>query len=200
MKKLYIGIALCIGLYSIVNIPRFQTGEILSTITFIATLCVAWFLFKKDLTGMVAASMILGAAIEFLTAAYWDYHLSVYLFRKISLFVIMGWGYSITFFILISNTVFKKVTGRETVPAFDPRILLIDMVVGPVWFIANELIAMKILHLWEYSECSGWHIDILGFGYPLEALIAVVLFSLVFPTFVRHWGKRFTLSVEHYPV
>ncbi len=199
MKYFYGVIGFLMLGYIAINIPQLGRGEIMSAGTFVITLLVSWFVFKKDLTGMFVAAMILGVTVEWLTEAYWDYHLNVYIVRDISFFIIMGWGYSFTFFVLISNAIYKKVFHCKEVALFDKRILIFDIIIGPLWFISNEFVAMKMLHLWDYSECARWNHIIPVLDYPFEAFIASILFALVFPSFVRYWGKEFQLTGSSSP-
>ena len=187
MKYLHWTIAFFYILYTSVHLSRLGIGEWASLLIFSCALLIARLVFKKNLTGMFLAGMILGAAVEFITEVYWDYHLNVYIWKDISLFVILGWGYSFSFFVLISNFVNRMMNSSKIIPPSNIRILLCDAALAPIWFIPNELIAMKVLHLWDYSAVSGFTQLIPWINYPLEAVIGSVALGMVMPTFIRHW-------------
>ncbi|MBD3315216.1 MAG: hypothetical protein GF344_05470, partial [Chitinivibrionales bacterium] len=171
-------------IYMIAMVPRYGLGEWVEVIAWISTYWVFRLGLKRDVSGEYIAGIMLGATIEFLTEAYWDYNFEVYLYRDISLFVIMGWGYSFAYFLLFSELLYKALTGSTVVRPHDYRILLCDAVVGPVWFIGNEFIGMHVLRLWTYSSAANWVHKIPVINYPIEGLVACVLFSLTFPTFI----------------
>ncbi|MBD3322893.1 MAG: hypothetical protein GF350_17480 [Chitinivibrionales bacterium] len=179
------------AIYVVLNIPGMGLGEWLATVAFIGTWLLFRFGIKKDITGDLIAGMIVGATVEYLTEAYWDYNLNVYIYKDISFFVVMGWGYSFTYFIFISELLYKKLFNKSSISMFDKRIILCDALVGPVWFIANEYIGMHVLNLWAYSSSAGWSTIIPVIRYPLEGLIGSVFFSITFPAFIRYWQKKF---------
>ena len=191
MKYLHTVAGAAIIVYAAINCTKLGIGELLSFFQFWGIIIIAATVFKKDLTGMFFASMIFGAAFEWVTEAYWDYSLKVYLWRDISLFVIIGWGYSITIFVLLSNWIFGSLTRQKGTIKIDWRIIPCDMVVGTIWFVANEFLGMKILHLWAYSKASRWTHMVPGLDYPIEGIIGTALFSVIMSAFVRFWEKDF---------
>jgi hypothetical protein len=180
--------------YCIVHFSEIGKGEIITAVFCITALSVAWFGFKKDLSGMFVSGIILGTAVEFITEAYWDYSFKMFIWRDIPLFVIVGWGYSFSLFILLSDWVFKKVFRPKNIAVDDKRILLCDALLGPLWFVSHELLGMNVFHLWTYSKVSGWTYIIPVINFPWEGVIGAVLFATVLPTFVRHWEKAFRLT------
>ncbi|MBD3343615.1 MAG: hypothetical protein GF401_00980 [Chitinivibrionales bacterium] len=180
-----------LGIYVLANVSLMGFGEWLATGTFIATWLLFKFVIHKDITGDLITGMIVGATVEYLTEAYWDYSMKVYIYKDISVFVIMGWGYSFTYFLYFSRILYKKLFNKNMVKLFDKRIILCDALVGPLWFIANEYVGMNIFHLWTYSSIAGWTHIIPVIHYPLEGVIGSIFFSITFPTFVRYWQKEF---------
>lgn len=200
MKLFHLMVGIALLAYSVFNLPKFGIGEILVCSTFFPTLIITWFVFKKDVTGMLLAGMLIGLCIEFITEAYWNYSLIVYLYKDISLFVIMGWGYSFTLYLLLSGWLFRFIVRSKNVYAHDLRLLLMDIFIGPIWFLSNELLGMKGLHLWTYSECAGWTHPIPWlWGYPLEGVIGAIFLSTVMPSFVRYWAQPLSVSglIDH---
>ena len=205
MKIVHVMLGLFYLVYTFFHIRQLGIGEIMSVTTTVISLLAAWFVFKKDLTGMFLSGIILGTAVEYLTEAYWDYTklmdangFNVFIYGDISLYVIMGWGFSFSVVILLSNWVFKSITRNNAELVVDARIIICDAVLGPVWFIMIEYLGMQVLHLWRYTECSNWTHIVPVIQYPFEGVIGAVLFAAILPTFVRHWEKkfRFTGSVE----
>jgi hypothetical protein len=190
-------LALFLIFYFLWNIQKIGFGEWLASAIFILTITISFFI-GKDLTGMIFCGIIIGVFVEFLTEMYWDYSMKVYIYKDISLFVIMGWGYQFAFFVLLSNWLFKKVFRTNGDDAFKKRLLLFDTVFAPIFFIPHELIAMKWWHLWKYSDAAGWTHLVPLINFPLEAILGSMLLGLLFPTFVRHWEKsfRFTISIR----
>jgi hypothetical protein len=176
--------------YTCLNITNLGVGEISSISVSVAMLLISWFVFKKNLTGMFLAGIMLGLSVEYLTEAYWEYYFNVFIYRDISLYVVMGWGYSFGIFILISNFIFAKLVGKKSPETFDKRIILCDAILGPLWFILHEFIGMNLLHLWKYTECSHWTHVIPIIKYPIEGVVGAILFAAILPTFVRHWEKE----------
>ena len=200
MKYLHILIGTSLLIYTILNILKFGIGEILVCSTFFPTLIIAWFAFKKDLTGMMLAGMLIGIAIEYLTEIYWVYSMKVYIWRDVSLFVIMGWGYNFTFYILLSGVLSRLLFKSKNAFAADPKFIPMDMICGPVWFLSNELWGMKGLHLWNYSKYAGWtHTIPWLFNFPSEAIIGALFLCMVMPSFVRYWAHALSASgtIDH---
>jgi hypothetical protein len=197
MRYIHLAVAGLYAVYTIVHITQLGIGEWLTIAVAIGGLCITWMVFKKDITGMFLAGMLMGLMVEYITEAYWQYSFKVPIWRgahiwgDISLYVVLGWGYSFSMFVLFSDWAFKKIMH---VPALDKRILLFDAVLAPLWFIPYELLGMQGLHLWQYTSCSEWITIIPILNYPLEGVIGAALFGLVLPSFVRHWEKelRFT--------
>jgi len=90
MKHIHFAAAILIIAYSLFHVTVLGIGEILSLVFVSATLLIPWFVFKKNLTGMVFSGILLGAMVEFITEANWDYHVRVYIWRDISQFVVIG--------------------------------------------------------------------------------------------------------------
>jgi hypothetical protein len=184
MKFLHIGIALFYLIYSIVNFPQLGFGEWLIIGVTCAGLLIGWLRFKKDLTGMFLAGVLMGLMVEYITEAYWHYNFKVFawpgnpIWGDISLYVVLGWGYSFSMFVLFTNWVYTK----AGVPLTKARTLFFDALLAPIWFIPYELLGMQVLHLWSYTPCSAWKSIIPGINYPIEGVIGSVLFGLVLPS------------------
>jgi hypothetical protein len=202
MKLIHVFIGLFYVIYPIIHvrafhIPGIQTfmgkGEWLSLVASFGGLLIAWLVFKKDLTGIYLAGMLMGLTVEYITAAYWTYHLNVYIWPghhiwdRISFFIILGWGFSFSMFVLFSNWIFTSTTH---LPLTHPFIIIYDAILAPFWFIPYELLGMQKLHLWEYNvEISQWKTIIPFIKYPLEGVIGALFFGMVLPSFVRYWGN-----------
>ena len=193
MKIVHVLIGLFYIVYSGIHVTQLGIGEWLTLIIAIGGLLIAWFIFKKDLTGMYLAGMLMGLTIEYITEAYWKYSLKVFIWPNspiwgdISFYVFLAWGYSFSMFVLFSNWLFKKMT---RLPVTDARTIVFDMILSPLWFVPYEFFGMQILHLWGYTCCSGWTTIIPVLNYPLEGVIGAMLFGLVLPSFVRHLGDE----------
>lgn len=165
-------------------------GEALTFVMYIGTIGVAKLKFKKDVTGMYMAGLLLGITVEYLTESYWDYHFKVSIWRDVPLYIIIGWSYSFTIFISISNAAYKKITGKQPDGNTGKGLLLCDAILGPIWFVPLELFAINGLHLWNISEAARWTHIIPWIHYPWEGVIGAALFALVLPTFVRRWESE----------
>jgi hypothetical protein len=197
MKYLHAILGLFYIIYAAINFSHLGIGEWLTIAVSLGGLLYARFVCKRDLTGMYLAGMLMGLMVEYITAAYWHYSLKVFVWPNariwgdISLFVVLGWGYSFTMFVLFSNWLFRKTTH---LPLTSPWIILFDAVLAPFWFVPYELLGMHVLHLWEYTPCSGWNTIIPVIDYPVEGVVGSILFGLVLPSFVRHWGEKLKVT------
>ncbi len=193
MKTVHVLIALFYLVYTAFNISQAGTGEWLSLGVSVSGLLIAKLIFKKDLTGMFLAGMLMGLTIEYITETYWQYSFKLFIWPgnpiwgDISFFVILGWGYSFSMFVLFSNWLFKKMTG---LPVTNPLVMVFDAILAPLWFIPYEILGMQVLHLWKYTTCSKWTTLIPILNYPVEGVIGAMLFGLVLPSFVRLWGNK----------
>jgi hypothetical protein len=136
---------------------------------------------------MMLASIIFGAGIEYITEFYWNYNFNVYLYKDISLYVIVGWGYNFTLLTLFSNLLYTKLMNKEAVITDDPKILFFDSISGLIWLIPNELLGVNVLHLWSYNPEVKWNHFVPVINYPIEALIGSMLLALFVPSYIRHW-------------
>jgi hypothetical protein len=219
MKIAHLILASLILLYTLFNVSHLSTGEWTTLTIIITTLLAARFIWKRDLTGYFFAAIIFGVVIEYITEAYWIYDarfvkdmypnfkgMKVFLFpnsifhdRDLSFFIIIGWGFHLTFLTLISNWVFRKVTGQTSdAIQFAPSILACDGLVGIVWLTLNEILGMK-LNLWFYDkDISKWvpsvPIPLLGISLPWESILGAGLLALITPTFLRHWQPYLRFS------
>jgi hypothetical protein len=195
MRYIHSVLGILLVLYSFINMTDFGLGEWMVCATFFPIPIIAWYCFKKDLTGMLFSGMLLGVTIEYITEIYWDYSLHVYLWRDISLFVIMGWGYNFTFYILLSGFFIRKVTKIKDDLRPDPKLILFDMFLGPVWFLSNEFLGMKVLHLWTYSKATGWTNNVSWlWNYPMEGILGAFFLCITLPSFVRFGANAFSAT------
>jgi len=198
MKIVHFLVVLFYLVYSLFNISRFGRGEWLPIIFAVVSLSISRIKFKKNFTGLYLAGMLTGLMVEYITEAYWKYSFNVYIWKDMSLYVVLGWGFTFTFFVVISNNLFKvtlkvwsKIFGKQKpIPVSvknDPRLILFDACLGIPWFVSYELIGMYALRLWEYRDVAGWDTIVPIINYPLEGIIGAFLFGMILPSFVRFW-------------
>jgi hypothetical protein len=193
LPKVHLFLAAFYILYSVFHLRQFGLGEILASGVFCATFLIGRYLFHTDLSGMLITGMLAGLLLEWTTEVYWQYHLSIYIWRDVSLYVVLGWGYNFTYLTLLSDSAYRKFRGISRLDG-SMGILLCDGLIGIVFFVANEFIGMRLLHLWDYNPIADWTHIIPFLGYPIEGVFGALLLAMVFPSFVRHWEMRFRIS------
>lgn len=170
-----------------------QPAELSTLVAVLLIFPIFFRIFRKNIIGEFIAGVVLGIFFEIATEPVWDYHLTWYLYKDVSPIIMLGWGVSFTILVKLSDWFYKKVYHKKQVNLFDLRLFASDLIVGTTWLTAVELFGINVLHGWNYSPELGWHIMIPIINFPLEAVLALALFSLVMPTFVRHWQKKLDL-------
>lgn len=159
----------------------------------ILTLIVSWWsisrLWKKPFWATFFAGMLTGLCVEYMTEPEWTYTMQLYIWRDVSPFVIVGWGVNFTWVILLSEKVCKLFFGRQAGTRWDKRLFISDALVGVLYFLGVELIGLHVLKVWQYNAILGWNTLIPVIQYPLEGVVAILLFSLTFPWMIRYWKK-----------
>lgn len=204
MKYLHLAIALYYVVLTLANYGSLGIGEWVSIVQTPAFFFVTWFMMKRNYTGYYLAGVMMGLVVEYITEAYWEYSLNVFfakdtpVWNDISPYVVLGWGFSFTLFVLISDNLYpmvrrlfgSKVGGGRVGAGTDPWHLVFDAALGVPYFVAYELFGMNLLGLWRYLPVTNWTTIVPVIKYPLEALVGAALFAMVLPTFVRHWGPH----------
>jgi len=164
-------------------------GEIVSVVAVAATYSAFRFVLHRSIGRMMIGGMLLGLAIEFSTEPEWTYSLKCYLWRDVSPFVIIGWGAHMTWVVLFSEWLFKKIFGTE--PGNDFRLVITDVLAGVPILTTGELLGLHVLKIWKYEACLQWNTIIPGIQYPVEGIIAMVPFVMGVPSVLRFWrGPR----------
>jgi hypothetical protein len=164
-------------------------GEIVSVVAVLGTYSIFRFVFHQRIGRMMIGGMLLGLAIEFSTEPEWNYSLKCYIWRDVSPFVIMGWGAHMTWLVLFSEYLFKKIFGAE--PGNDFRLLITDVLAGVPILTTGELLGLHVLKIWNYDACLNWHTMIPVIQYPVEAIAPMIALALGVPSVLRFWrGPR----------
>jgi hypothetical protein len=160
-------------------------GEIVAVLVVVLTYSIFGLVFRKPVGRMMIGGMLLGLGIEFSTEPEWTYSLQCYVWRDVSPFVIIGWGAHMTWVVLLSEWLFRKVFRSD--PDNDFRLLITDVLAGVPLLTTGELLGLHVFRIWKYETCLQWNTMIPGIQYPVEGLICMVPFVLGMPSVVRFW-------------
>lgn len=148
--------------------------------------------FKRDMTGEMIASAIVGVVWEIATEPLWDYHFSITYYKDAPLAELTGWMVMFPLVILLSEKLYRTVLKKEKLLPHDKRIFLFDIISAQVICLPLEAAGAK-LGVWTYRlDILGWHWGAIPFfDLPLEVPFGYSLLMLIAPTFIRYWQKDF---------
>ena len=133
---------------------------------------------RKDNFGLLAGGLIIGVFIEFFFEYSWSYCdcLRPFLWRDVSLIIILGWG-AITYFALsISSLVSKKIKPNSELISF-----ISDIVIIQIMLIINEQL-MSHFKFWTYQNDIHPHL--------FAQLIGFLLLSVIITSTARYMEKK----------
>jgi hypothetical protein len=157
---------------------------------------VVWWLFRRyarrNVTGEMIASAIVGVFWEISTEPLWDYHFRVTFYRDIPVAVICGWMVMLTLITFVAKKMYCAVLGLREIRTRDKRIFIFDIIAAGLIALPMETAGAK-LGVWTYrQDLLQWHWGLIPFlNMPWEIMFGYSLLMLVVPTFVRYWEAAF---------
>lgn len=169
-------------------------GELATVLALAGT----WFFFtvrlKQNFWSYWAPGVLLGATNEIMTEPEWTYSLQLYLWRDISPAVIVGWGIIFAWLVFLSDAGYARWAagrGKMVNPTAEKiKVVLCDAAIGIPLLLGNEIFGLHILKVWHYNSILRWDTMIPGLNYPMEGLVALVLFVLTVPAVIRWWKGK----------
>lgn len=160
-------------------------------LTIIVIALTAWAFrrfFGKSFLNYWWPGALLGLAVEFMTEPEWTYSMKIFIWRDVSPFVIVGWGVTMGWVVLLSDMVYQRWFGRKNKQPW--KIILVDLTVGWPLLISNELFGMHIMKSWKYNDILNWNTMIPVIDFPLQGILVIGLFVLAMPAIIRFWKDK----------
>ena len=148
--------------------------------------------FKRDMTGEMIASAIVGVVWEVATEPLWDYHFKLTYYRDAPFAELTGWMVMFPLVILLSEKFYRLALRTDRVRPHDKRIFFFDIISGILVCLPLEAVGAR-LGVWQYrQDVLHWDWGMIPLlNLPWEVPFGYALLLLIAPTFIRYWEKDF---------